>query len=173
MNMYPPGSTYPQSDHDHQHRRQPSTPIYHFSDRHASRPGYSISSDNGAGAGTRNDGTGHGSTHLGHPYDSWDGLVVPQHRSSAESAESMADPSSDRATTDPSPSFPNASSSHPPNQATPHRTDKDGQPTHSDTTPQLRQHEDGGVRLDIHHPESSGPQQQEVIDLPPAYRPNY
>jgi len=178
MNMYPLGSTYPQSDHDHQHRRQPSTPIYHFSDRHAPMPGYSVSSDNGAGAGTRNGGTGHGSTHLGHPYASSDGLVVPHHRSSVESAESMADLPSDRATIDPPPSLPNASSSHPPNQATPQRTDKDGSPirsdgppTHSETTPQLRQHEDGGVRLDIYHPQGS--ERQEVIDLPPAYRPNY
>jgi len=176
MNMYPPGSTYPQSDHDNQHRRQPSTPIYHFSDRHAHQSGYSVSSDNGAGTGSRNGGMGHESTHLGHPYTSSDRLVAPQRRSSVESAElpeSMANLSSDRATIDPLLSLPNASPSHPPSQTTPQRTEKDGPPIRGDASPQLRQHEDGGVRLDVHHPQGSGPQQQEVIDLPPAYRPNY
>ena len=69
----------------------------------------------------------------------------------------------------PSASLPDALPGPPPTQVTPQRVEKGGLIIHNDTTPELHQHEDGGVRLDVHH----GSQQQQVIELPPVYKPNY
>lgn len=180
--MYPPGPAYLPSEYGNQHRRHPSTPIYHFSNHYALQPGYGASSDNiaGTGAGSRYGevdygGSQHGGAQNENPYASSDRLAATQRRSSVESAESRTSLvylSSDRVTIDPLSPLPGAPPSLPQSQAISQRTGKDGFIIQNDNVPQLHQHEDGGVRLDVHHSRGPGPQQQ-VIDLPPVYKPNY
>ena len=177
MNIYPPGPAYPPSDYDHQLRRHPSTPIHNFSDHHAPRPGYSTSSDNiaGIGAGPRYGVMDHGGTHSYYPNASLDGLPAPQRRSSIENVESrtsLAYTPDDRITIGPLSPLPGISPGHVPTQVTPQQAGKDDLIIQNDNIPQLRQHEDGGVRLDF-HPQGSASEQQRVFDLPPVYKPNY
>jgi len=108
-------------------------------------------------------------------YTSTDRLAAPQRRGSLESAESqtsLAYLSSDRVAMNPSSPLPDTVPGSPPTQAT-QRTEKGGLVVHNDSTPELRQHEDGGVRLDVQRPQGSSSAQQQVIDLPPVYKPNY
>lgn len=119
-------------------------------------------------------------------YTSSDALAVPQRQGSLESAEShtsLAYLSNDRVAVDPPlplpdtlPGPPSAQAQplyQPPAQATPQRTGKGSFMVRNDSTPELRQHEDGGVRLDVQQPQGPRSQQEQVIDLPPAYKPNY
>lgn len=109
-------------------------------------------------------------------YSSSDRLAAPQRRDSMGSSEShtsLAYLSSDRVAMDPYSPLPEALPGPSPTQATPQRTEKGGLIVHNDSTPELRQHEDGGVRLDVRRPQGAGSQQQQVIDLPPVYKPNY
>jgi hypothetical protein len=160
MNVCPrPGSVYPLPDYDHQHQRQSSTPIYHFSNHYAPRPGHGASSDNIASAGPYHGGKDHGGsqyrgTQNEYPYTLSDNLAASQRRSSIEGAGS------------------HNSLAYPPSNITSQKTRNDGFITH-DNTLQLRQHEDDRMRLDVHHPQGSSPRQPQVVDLPPAYRPNY
>ena len=176
MNMYPPGPAYPPSDYDHQLRRHPSTPIYNLSGHYAAlQPGYSASSENvaGIGAGPRYGVMYHGGAHPDYPNASLDRLPAPQRRGSIESVESrtsLAYMSNERHTIMPLPPPLGGSPSHPPIQVTQAR--KVGFVVQNDDTPQLRQHEDGGVGLNI-DPQGSSSQQQRVFDLPPVYKPNY
>jgi len=201
MNMYPPGSAYPPSDYGYQNQSHPSTPIYHFSNHYSLPSGYNASSDNiaGAGAGPGHGGMGHGGTQYEyantdgqsdylqnphsqyggvqqHPLASLDRLAVPQRRVSLESAESdisLAYLSGDRVAMNPSSPLPDALPAPPPIQATLQRTEKGGFIIHNDSTSELRQHEDGGLRLDFQQSQVPSSHQHQVIDLPPVYKPNY
>jgi len=109
-------------------------------------------------------------------YTSSDRLVTPQRRTSLGSSEShtsLAYLSGDLVAMNPHSPIPDALPGPSPTQATPQRTGKGGLIVHNDSTPELRQHEDGGVRLDVQQPQGSRPEQQQVIDLPPVYKPNY
>jgi len=109
-------------------------------------------------------------------YNSSDRLAVPRRRGSLESAEShtsLAYLSSDRVAMDPFSASPVSLPDPPPTRTTPRPTGKGGLIVHNDSAPELRQHEDGGVRLDVRHPQGSNSHQQQVIDLPPVYKPNY
>lgn len=197
MNVYPPAPKFQASGYG---QSPPSTPIYHFSRRYSLRSGISASSENIAGVGTvpgyggvnhadpQQMGAQYGypnnvgqpdylqSPHsprsgFGHPpYTSSDRLAVPEHRNSLESAESqtsLAYVSGDRIAMNPSSPLPD---SIPDSQTSPQRSEKGGFIVHN---PEIRQHEDGGVRLDVEPPHPSGSQQQEVVDIPPMYKPNY
>lgn len=191
--MYPPGSTHLPSDYGYQNQ-SPSTPIYHFSNHYDPQSGYGASPDNiaGAGAGPGYGEMGHGGTRYEHanpdgqsdylqsphsqyggvqqhPLASPDRLAAPQRRGSLESAESdisLAYLSGDRVAMNPSSALPDA-------LPAPQRTEKGGFIIHNDVTPQLRQHEDSGLRLDVQQSQGSSSPQQQVIDLPPVYKPNY
>ncbi|KAF9788224.1 hypothetical protein BJ322DRAFT_616583 [Thelephora terrestris] len=200
--MYLPSPVYPPSDYGYQNQSQPSTPIYHFSNHYPLGPGYSASSENIAGVGTglgyggmNHPGSQHGGTQYGYPisvgqqdylqnphspsigfeqnpYTSSDRLAVPERRNSLESAEShasLAYLSGDRVAMNPSSPLPDAVPGPPPTQATPQQSEKGGFIVYN---PEIRQHEDGGVRLDVERPPGSGSQQQ-VVDVPPVYKPNY
>jgi len=107
-----------------------------------------------------------------HPYASSDGLVVPERRNSLESAEShtsLAYLSGPIFAMNPSSPLPDALPASRPTQVTPRRSEKGGFIVHN---PEVRQHEDGGVRLDVQQPHGSGSQQQ-VVDVPPVYKPRY
>lgn len=200
--MHPISAVYPPSDYGYHNQSQPSTPIYHFSNHHPIRSSYNASSENVAGVGTgpsysgvnhggsQHEGTQYGHTnsigqpdylqdphpHYGgverHPYASSDRLAVPERRNSLESAEShtsLAYLSGQRIAMNPSAPLPDALPGPPPTQTTPQRSEKGGFIVHN---PEVRQHEDGGVRLDTQQPHGSGSQQQ-VVDIPPMYRPSY
>ena len=202
MDLYPTSAVYPPSDDGYQNQTQPSTPIYHFSNQHPLRSSYNASSENIAGIGVAlgYGGVDHGasqheslqyvytdfsdqSDHLqnphsqcsgaeGHPYASSDRLVVPERRNSLESAEShasLAYLSGQGVAMNPSSSLPDVLPSPPPTRATPQLPEKAGLIVHN---PEVRQHEDGGVRLDVQQPHGSGSQQQ-VVDIPPVYKPSY
>lgn len=115
-----------------------------------------------------------------------DELVVPQRRGSLESGEShtsLAYMSVGRAALDPSSPLPDTVPAPPPTQTqplyqsqaqvTPRRTGKGSLIVHNGSTAELRQHEDSGMRLDVQQPQGTGSQQPQVIDIPPAYNPNY
>jgi hypothetical protein len=201
--MHPTGAIYPSSDYGYQNQSQPSTPIYHFSNIYPLRSGYSASSENIAGLGTTSPGhdgaNQRGSQHQGtqygytnsvgqsdylpnphsqysgaerHPYSSSDRLVVPEHRNSLESAESdtsLAYLSGHILAVNPSSPLQDALPSPPSPRVTPQRSEKGGFIVRN---PEVRQHEDGGVRLDIQQPHGSSSQQQ-VVDIPPVYKPSY
>ena len=202
MNMYSTGAIYPSSDHGYQNQSQPSTPIYHFSNIYPHRSGYSASSENVAGVGigsghggtdlrgSQHEGAQHGYTNFigqsdylpnphsqytgaeQHPYASSDRLVVPDRRNSLESAESdtsLAYLSGQVVPMNLSSPLPNTLPSPPPSQLTPQRSEKGGFIVRN---PEVHQHEDGGVRLDIQQPNGSSSQQQ-AVDIPPVYKPSY
>lgn len=202
MDTHPTSTAYPPSDYVYQNQSQPSTPIYHFSNHYPTRSGYNASSENIAGVGTGlgHDGVNDGGPHhedsrdgytnfVGqpdyfqnlhsqyngaerHPYTSSDRLALPERRNSLESAEShtsLAYLSGQRIAMNPSSPLPDAIPGLPPTQATPQRSEKGGFIVRN---PEVRQHEDGGVRLDIQQPDSSGSQKQ-VVDIPPVYKPSY
>ena len=165
--VYLPSPAYPPTDYSYQNQSQPSTPIYHFSP-YSLGPGYNPSSENIAGIGTS---PGYGGFEQ-HPYTSSDRLAVPERRNSLETAEShgsLAYLSADRVAMNPSSPLPDAVPGPPPTKATPQLSEKGGFIVHN---PEIRQHEDGGVRLDVAQPPGSGSQQQ-VVDVPPVYKPNY
>lgn len=202
MNIYPPGSAYLSSDYSYQNQSHPSTPIYHFAGRYPLQSSYGGSSENiaAAGAGPGYGGMSHGGSQYGgtqyeyansngqsdylqsphsqygvqrHPYASSDRSAAPRRRGSIESAESrisLAYLSGDRVAMDPTSPLPDAIPSLLPTQTTPRRTGKGGLIVHNNSPTELHQHEDGGVRLDVHR---SGSQQQQVIELPPVYKPSY
>ena len=202
IDIHPTNAVYPPSDYGYQNQSQPSTPIYHFSNHYPLRSGYSASLENVAGVGagqsygevnhkhSQHEGTQFGHTNFigqsgysqnphfqysgaeRHPFTSSDRLVVPERRNSLESAEShtsLAYLSGHRVAINPSSSLPDVSPGSPSTQATPQRSEKGGFVVHN---PEIRQHEDGGVRLDIKQLHGSGSQQQ-VVDLPPVYKPSY
>lgn len=110
------------------------------------------------------------------PTISPDRTTVPHRRGSTESTgsrSSLAYMSSERIAVDPSLPLPGILPGPLPTQTTPQRTGKGGYIVHNDSPTELRQHEDGGVRLDVHQPQGPSSQQQQVIDLPPVYKPNY
>ena len=159
VNMYPPGSIHPPSDYGYPDQGPP-TPIYNFSSH------YSMGDGDG--------GTQYGGVQQ-QAYSSSDRLAAPQRRGSLESAKSslsLAYLSGDRVAMDPSSPLPDSIPGSPSTRTNPQRTEKAGFIVHNDYTPELRQHEDGGVRLDVQQPQDSSPQQQ-VIDLPPVYKPSY
>lgn len=186
--MDPTGAVYPPLDYGYQNQSQPSTPIYHFSNRYPLGSGYSASSENITGVGT---GPGYdgGSQPINQPdyfpnphpqysggerrpHASSDRLVIQEHRNSLESAEShtsLAYLSSHRVAMIPSLPLPDALPGPPPTQATAYRSEKGGFVVHN---PEVRQHEDSGVRLDTQQPQDTGSQQQ-VVDIPPVYKPIY
>lgn len=198
--MYPPGSAYPPSDYGYDGQNRSSTPIYHFSNHYTPSasdniPGAGVSPGYGVMGHV---GSQYGGTHYEHansdgqtdyfqnPHPHYDGtqhsyalsdtLAVPLRRGSIGSAEShtsLAYLSGDRVAMDPFAPLPDGLPGLPSTQAIPQWTGKSGLIVHNDTTPELRQHEDGGVRLDVHNSQGSSSQQQQVIDLPPAYKPSY
>ena len=198
VSTYPPVPAHSQSDYGYQNQDQPSTPIYHFSHHYSLRSGLSASSENiqNVGTGTANDGVNnrgsqYGSPQYGHanqinypqdprstyneaahdPYASSDGLVVPGRRNSVESGESqlsLAYLSGDRVAMNPSSPLPDAL--RPSFQTIPQQSEKGRLVVYN---PEVRQHQDGGVRLDLQQPHGSGSQQPRVVDIPPMYKPNY
>ena len=203
VNMHSPGSAYPLADHGYWNEGRPPVPMHHLSNDPAFRPGYTAPPDNvaGAGPGPGYGRTGHGGSQYGgtqassnaqsdyfqsggsqyggiqqNPSPSSEVLAPPQRPGSPESVESgasLAYLSDDRVAMHPPSPLPDAAPRPLPTPLVPQHTGKSvSTPNNNDTTG-LRQHEDGGVRLDIQRPQGSSPQQQQMVDLPPAYRPNY
>lgn len=196
MDTHPIGAVYP-SLNGYQNQSQPSTPIYHFSNHHSLGPGYRASLENIAGVGTdlgyggsQHDSTQYGNTNsIGqpdyfqnshprysgaerHPYASSDRPAVPERPNSLESAEShtaLAYLSDNVVAMNPSSPLQDALPGPPSTRATPQDSEKGGFIIHN---PEVRQHEDGGVRLDIQQPHGSGSRKQ-VVDIPPMYKPSY
>lgn len=196
-NMYP-NSAHPPVDNGYQNQSHPSTPIYHFSNPYPRGSVYGAPPDGTVGAGTvsRNDRVDNGtlqnrgsqygyavtvgqsdyrnsrSRYSGGPYASPDWLPSPEHRDSPRDADldaSLAYLSGDVVGIDLSSPLPDVSPSPSATQNTPQRSEKSGFIVHN---PEIYQHEDGGVRLDA-QPHSSGSQQQQAVDIPPVYKPNY
>jgi len=203
MSIYPPGPGYPQSDYAypdqpstpiyHFSNNYALRSGYNASSDHiptsAAGPGYGEMGHGGSqygGTQYEYESTIGHQSNLQNPhsqygvqqqaYASSDRLVPPHRRGSLGSSEShtsLAYLSSDRVALDPYAPLPDALPGPSPTRATPQRSEKGGLIVHNDSTPELRQHEDGGVRLDVRRPQGSGSQQQQVIDLPPVYKPNY
>ena len=203
MSIYPPGPTYPQSDYNYPDQPSTPiyhfSNNYALRSGYSASSDHTPTSATGHGYGEMGyGGSQYGGTqydyanttshqsHLQSPhsqfgvqqqtYASSDRLVAPQHRNSLGSSEShtsLAYMSGDRVAMDPYAPLPDAIPGPSPTQATPQRSEKAGLIVHNDSTPELRQHEDGGVRLDSRQAQGSNSQQQQVIDLPPVYKPNY
>ena len=100
------------------------------------------------------------------------------HREGAQSRTSLACASGDQLTIDPPLPPPDTIPGFLPTQGTSQLAGKSVYvPPNNNSTPEIRQHEDGGVRLYSPLPKDSSSEEeeaeQETIDLPPAYRPNY
>lgn len=199
---HPPGTMYPPPDPGYRDQSQPSLPTYQLSQTHSLGSGHAgaTSVDTEAGYGGSQQGTtphyeytsSYGRTncapdsnsqHVGvrqHPSTSSDEHGISHYRDhsrSARSRTSLAYTSTDRVAMDPHLPPPDTLSS-PQTQGTSQRVGKSVYvPRHNNNTPEVRQHEDGGVRLVPQPPEDSSSEEQEAeqetIDLPPAYRPNY